>query len=177
MSEVVKQLLDGESVRDVVLGEWDSTKYLFEMTNVLGSNCVVGGPLNFSFYFSRKDHNRHGIRVKIAWNPNRFTGKEDGNLELHGEYKYVPTNGAKHVSKADVDVARNFFKKYKVLFAAVWEGCLDPSALYDYFRGTYSFKDVIKNLYVKDETCLAGVTDLNQLENVVRQNHLFNMND
>ena len=172
MSELVNKILDGESVREVISGTGD--ELLFEMSNVLGCYCVTDH-IDFSFFFSRKDGNRHGIRVKIKWNRQRFNGDEDGTLELHGDYKYISSAAAKMVSNKEETSARAFFKKYKVLFAAVWEDVLDQTHLRRFFEGAVSFDGLLQFFDVD----LSGylITDLNQLEKVVRENNLFNMND
>ena len=170
MSEVINKILDGVSVREAVQETYD----LLEMANVIGRN-VKTDDINFSFYFSDKYGMQHGIRVKIKWNPDRFKKPEDGYMELHGDYEYV-NSSENFVSEKEIEKARKFFKKYKVLFAAVWEGVVDQSELQAYFREHISFNDLLDSFYFENGE-LDGIKDLKQLEKVVRQNNLFNMND
>ena len=72
---------------------------------------------------------------------------------------------------------KEFFKDYKTLFAAVWEGVIHPDVLYDYFRGTIDFKDVLIEFeFYKDyKEEMDKIITLNELTNFVRTNDLFNL--
>lgn len=97
-------------------------KLLFEMANLRGEDVEIQERLPFSMYIFSKDvvHGVHGIRVKVVWNPSRIKSDADGFIELHGEYKYVSGTHKKKPTAEEEKCAREFFKKYKVLFAAVW---------------------------------------------------------
>lgn len=163
---------------------------LMEMTNVRGRRVVHPGKLPFSFYFSDKYvvHQAHGIRVKLFWNPDRALRDADGYMELHGNYNYVQLEGRKPSAK-EITQAREFFKTFKVLFAAVWEGVLDPADVQSYFEGNLSFS-TLRNLFWEDglEGGNALIKRLNKarlqhspsvknLEGLVRRYKMFNMND
>lgn len=154
---------------------------LMEMANVRGKN-VVTDKINFSFYFSSKAGMSHGIRVKICWNPNRIGDNViDGYMELHGDYEYISSpNPVNSCDSKDVKLARTFFKKYKVLFSAVWELVLDPPELQDYFRKLISFSDMLKEFHGIDKDVYEAIQfakSLQELESIVRKTNAFNMND
>lgn len=100
----------------------ESEDAIFGMTNVRGVN-VVTEPygLDFSFYFSSKEGVPHGIRVKPIFDPSKMRKNLAGNLELHGDWKYTPGENDRKVSHSKMLRMIDFFRKYKVLFAAVWE--------------------------------------------------------
>ena len=155
---------------------------LMEMSNVHGKRVSVED-IDFSFYFSSKSavDNRHGIRVKICWNREKL-GQSliDGFMELHGDYKYVP---AKHPnikpSSYDIMTARYFFKRYKVLFSAVWEELLYEDELIQYLVGKISLKELVSLLDIPKECYdkIRDVCSIKELEKLVRQYNMFNMND
>lgn len=160
---------------------------LWEMANVVGKYVKSEStPLNFSFHFLGKDDTmRHAIRVKITWNPDHINqGQFDGYIEAHGEYRYYqsPKSDA-HPSKKDINRARMFVRKNKVLFAAVWEGVVDDNIVQDYFRGNAKLYDVVSqfdlpdNIYYKINYNFIEENNLTELENRVRKYKAFNMND
>ena len=106
---------------------------------------------DFSFWFDPKtDKIKHAIRVKICWDIARFNEKTSCSLALHGEYKYKHSPKAPRVSKKRVDNAIEFFKRRKVLFAAVWEGCLKIGDLYAYLCKDLSLKRLLRRFNFKD---------------------------
>lgn len=110
-----------------------------------------GERVDFSFWFDPKtDKIKHAIRVKICWDIARFNEKTSCSLALHGEYKYKHSPKAPRVSKKRVDNAIEFFKCRKVLFAAVWEGCLKIGDLYAYLCKDLSFKRLLRRFNFKD---------------------------
>lgn len=153
---------------------------LLEMATVRG-DYVKTDKIDFSFYFSDKTECNHGIRVKVKWNPVRVSGSLDGYFELHGDYVYVQSNNSdSHPSAKSIIDAQNFFKKYKVLFVAVWEMKLEADDLVDYFRGLLDFKGLIDKFHdinrpFKRILKMANNTD--ELESIVRTHEIFNMND
>ena len=155
---------------------------LLEMSNVHGKRVKIDD-IDFSFYFSSKYavSDRHGIRVKICWNREKLSHSLiDGYMELHGEYEYV---SAKHPnmspSKYDIMTARYFFKRYKVLFAAVWEGVLYEDELVQYLIGKTNLHDLISTFDIPsdDYEIIKNATSLKDLEKLVRHYNIFNMND
>lgn len=153
---------------------------LLEMAIVRG-NYVKTDKIDFSFYFSDKTECNHRIRVKVKWNPVRVSGSLDGYFELYGDYVYVQSNNSdSHPSAKSIIDAQNFFKKYKVLFAAVWEEKLDPNDLIDYFRGRLSWKQLLKcfmNVNDIEYNMIQLCNDRKELEKCVRVYEIFNMND
>ena len=153
---------------------------LLEMATVRG-NYVKTDKIDFSFYFSDKTECNYGIRVKVKWNPVRVSGSLDGYFELYGDYVYVQSNNSdSHPSAKSIIDAQNFFKKYKVLFAAVWEEKLDPNDLIDYFRGRLTWKQLLKcfmNVNDIEYNMIQLCNDRKELEKCVRVYEIFNMND
>lgn len=165
----------------------DPSHLLFEMANFLGNRISKEDNLPFSFYISSKDavHGVYGIRVKIIWNPSRMVGSADGSLALHGDYEYeVGSHKYKPTSK-ELNQARNFFKKYKVLMAAIWEGQINADDVYDYLKGNISFRNLINtfffiedlNIESKELYELYHCKDIKDLEQWVRKYNIFNLND
>ena len=153
---------------------------LLEMATVRG-NYVKTDKIDFSFYFSDKTECNYEIRVKVKWNPVRVSGSLDGYFELYGDYVYVQSNNSdSHPSAKSIIDAQNFFKKYKVLFAAVWEEKLDPNDLIDYFRGRLTWKQLLKcfmNVNDIEYNMIQLCNDRKELEKCVRVYEIFNMND
>ena len=153
------------------------------MANAVGNNVKREKNLPFSFFFSSKKAVRgtHGIRVKILWNPSKAPADADGFLELHSDYEYIPGIHKYESSAEELSIARKFFKKYKVLFAAVWEDVIsDPSQLVMYFYGKISWKELMKQFDTgnSDWNFYIQTTDnVKELEQLVREENIFNMND
>lgn len=81
-----------------------------------------------------------------------------------------------------IDTLRYFVKKYKVLFAAVWENALGEDSLQDYFRNLIDFKTLLSEFNINKVgkqryEALNYAEDLKQLEHIIRQYQIFNMND
>lgn len=162
---------------------YSPSKILMEMANAIGNNVRREKNLPFSFFFSSKKAVRgtHGIRVKILWNPSKAPADADGFLELHGDYAYIPGSHKYEPNAKELSIARKFFKKYKVLFSAVWEDVLyDPSQLVMYFYGKISWKELMKQFDTgnSDWNFYIQTTDnIKELEQLVREENMFNMND
>ena len=162
----------------------DPSAVLTEMACVRGID-VRPNQFPFSFYFSTKTavHNQHGIRVKIQWSANRIKSKDaDGYFIIHGVYpyeyvegshKYKPTEGEKKS-------AAEFIKENKVLFSAVWEEVVDENDVRKYFEGDISWKELMKRFDTGNPTWNFYVTTTDnqkELEQLVREENMFNMND
>lgn len=162
---------------------YSPSKILMEMANAVGNNVRREKNLPFSFFFSSKKavKGTHGIRVKILWNPSKALADADGFLELHGDYAYIPGSHKYEPNAKELSIARKFFKKYKVLFSAVWEDVLyDPSQLVMYFYGKISWKELMKQFDTgkSDWNFYISTTEnLQELEGMVREENMFNMND
>ncbi len=148
--------------------------------------------LDFSFWVSPRENNQHTIRTKIFWNPSKISSESDsGYMWLHGDYKYFPSSGSKHVSAKKIRQAREFCKKYKVLFAAAWEYALECKDVSEYFCGCLTFEElldkfikektrsVVKDCFYREVKVRKGISDESEkvklLENIVRNNNLFNL--
>ena len=150
---------------------------LLEMSVVLGERVKVE-EINFSFFFSANT-SQHSIWVKIVWNKEKTIKQHFGFMELFGDYEYIKAKGSnEHIAESDITAARNFFKKYKVIFAAVWEYQLEQTTAEDFFKVEITLKDLIRKLEIKiDKKDQAKILNLADFERYVRDRHLFNMND
>lgn len=151
---------------------------IFCMSNLRGSKIVVPHKLPFSFYFSARESS-HAIRVKPVFNPNRMSRNNFGTLELHGNWEYTPSPDDADVSNKQIKEMKEFFRTYKVLFAAVWEEELPEDSVQSYFQGHISWSELLSELYFynKYEIELNGINTIEKLEEFVRENKLFNMWD
>jgi len=156
-----------------------------EMANFYGKEIKIE-KIPFSFFISTKSavHGAHGIRAKIKWNTDKITDA-DGSLDLHGDYNYrIGSHKYKPTAK-ELQLAKEFFKKYKVLFAAVWENVLNPWYLQKYFEGTITFKRLLAHMQVHEEDDPEDIdyyninhcNSLSELEGLIRRDQLYNMND
>lgn len=179
----IGSFVDEEDFEDFKEYLYSPSKILMEMANAVGNNVKREKNLPFSFFFSSKKAVRgtHGIRVKILWNPAKAPADADGFLELHGDYEYIPGSHKYEPNAKELSIARKFFKKYKVLFSAVWEDVLyDPSQLVMYFYGKISWKELMEqfdtgnsdwNFYIQT------TNNIKELEQLLREENMFNMND
>lgn len=177
------KIIKSDLVDDLILEKYlkSPSMTLMEMANMVG-NLVKTDKIPFSFYFNDKNavHNLHGIRVKILWNPSKSSSDVDGYMELHGDYDYVSGSHKYNPTADELKIAGNFFSKYKVLFAAVWEKKIDPHYLQEYFRGNIMFKELLtkfENASEKQFYYMNHCNTLNELEEIVRKYKVFNMND
>lgn len=159
----------------------DPSNVLVEMANLRGNDIKLVTGLPFSFYISSKKavHGLHAIRAKILWNPSRMRSDSDGNLELHGDYEYTVGSHKYKPTAKELAAARAFFKKYKVLFAAIWECVVDDIDVFEYLKGNIDLGHLLatfdlpgKNFYLVNHC-----TSIEELEQCVRKNKIFNMND
>lgn len=160
----------------------DPSMVLMEMANIIGNDIKVDDKLPFSFYISSKSavHGQHGIRAKIIWNPSKAPANADGYMELHGDYEYTISSHKYKPSGKELKIARSFFKKYKILFASVWEEKLDPTYVQNYLSGYMSFKEMLTKFYdvtEKQYYHLNHANNLQELEETIRKYKIFNMND
>ena len=134
--------------------------------------------INFSFEFAIKSNVRHkAIQVVINWNRDRLSGTKDGYMNLWGNYKYVRYEYGQDASNEEISEARDFFMKYKVLFAAVWECKLDAWKVRDYFRRLMSFDELKREFEDIPKDILKDAKTIADIEDIVRKNKLFDMND
>ena len=105
-----------------------------------------------------------------------------GTLKLRGDWQYVPGKGDISVSTKKVNEMREFFREYKILFAAVLEKVLPPDSLYDYFRGTITFDELLEEFEfyedlearIKQFNQNNGIKTLLDLYTFVKKNDSFN---
>ena len=136
-----------ESEEQIRIMESQYDEVFLEMADVRGKD-VKTDKINFSFYFSAQNSS-HWIRVKIRFNPEGLRNKDfDGYMELHGNFKWTPN---RNVPKRDVELARSFFKKYIVLFNAVWNETLYSGDVIDFFRCRMSFPTLLQQFKVDKE--------------------------
>ena len=152
---------------------------LTEMANLRGKDVKVDD-IDFSFYFSKKNSN-HGIRLKVLWNRERMSGNDDGYMEMHGDYKYVRAPGSKYKPSGwEINGLRYFCKKWKPLFAAVWEQKLDETDVRKYFEGQLTFQELMETFEgIKKEhySIVKKCNNARQLEEAVRKYSIYSMND
>lgn len=151
---------------------------IFCMSNLRGNKVVIPHKLPFSFYFSPREAS-HAIRVKVLFNPTKMIPSKLGVLELHGKYEYIPGPDDFNVSRKLITEMRNFFKTYKVLFAAVWEMVLPEDIVQDYFRAIADLNELVKefDFYEEYQDEMEQIATVEELEQFVRDNDLFNMWD
>lgn len=150
---------------------------IFGMSNIVGRR-VKTDKIDFSFYFSTQKAS-HAIRVKVSFNPSKVKETDFGTLELHGDWKFTPGKNDTHVPNKEIKNMKAFFKKYKVLFAAVWDKEIYDSFISEYFFGTISFPELLQefDFYADYSDEMDKLKDVAELESFVRQNNIFNMWD
>lgn len=74
---------------------------------------------------------------------------------------------------------KEFFKKYKVLFAAVWNKEIFEDVIVAYFSGNIDFQELIQefDFYDEYEKEMKDIKNVAELEDFVRDNNIFNMWD
>ena len=147
--------------------------YYIEMANVLGRKVKVPHKLPFSFYFSVRKNNEHNIRVKPVFNSNELNPNDVGTLKLCDDWEFIPGNNEKHLSKAEINEMKSFFKEYIVLFCLVWEYKLREDVVQDYFRGLIDFQELIEEItfYTAD---MDNLSNISELEDYCRKYNLVN---
>lgn len=152
---------------------------LMEMANLRGKDVKIED-ISFSIYFSPKQTDQHSIRIKVLWNRERMnSGNFDGVLYLHGDYEYKQNpNADNKPDMYDIFELKYFAKRYKVLFAAVWENKLDPNDVEDYFKGRLSFEELLTlflDLDSDDYDKIQQARNIKELEQIISENNIFNM--
>lgn len=169
-----------EPAKKVYYDEYETEEEndIFCMSNVRGCKVAVPHKLPFSFYFSTRESS-HAIRVKPVFNPNKMSRSSFGTLELHGDWKYTPGPDDKNVSQKQIREMKQFFRDYKVLFAAVWEEELPEDEVEAFFRGTVSFAELLSEFYFYEDYKkeMNKIKTIEELEDFVREYRLFNMWD
>ena len=96
-------------------------------------------------------------------------------MELHGDYP-VSDN---ELSNKELNKIRTFFKTYKVLFAGAWEEQIIEDDITAYLRGRIDLHELIEDMYLYNDykDVLDKVSTIEEFEQVVRDNKIFNLND
>ena len=63
------------------------------------------------------------------------------------------------------------------MFAAVWEGMLEPNYVQDYLRNLVTFDELKDSFYDLPEKIFDDAKTIADIEKIVRENKLFDMND
>jgi len=146
------------------------------MSNIRGKYVKNPGKLPFSFYFSANADAGHTIRVKPVFNPDRMKFSATGTLKLCDDWEFVPGKDDKHVDSKAVQEMKNFFRRYLVLFCAVWDEQIDDGTVEDYFVGTIDFDDMVKQFDFYDEYSddLDKIHTVENLESFCRDKNIVN---
>ena len=172
--------------------------------NSITGECVRT-PLDCSFCYIPDVGYWPYIRIKVVWNGGESPGlavvnpeqKEVGLFDLHGKFKY---EGVK-VSTELEEQARSFLKKYAVLMAGVWNYFIFAGDFEWYAYGDIPMLEVFEDSFSERPECTEesykllvseynlakqegrysdlpdDEQDLKILEDIVRQNHLYDLYD
>lgn len=147
------------------------------MSNVRGQYVKEPHSLPFSFYFSSGSGVTHGPRVKPSFNPRKLKMSQAGTLKLCDDWEYVRGSEDAKVSSKDIKDMKAFFRKYLVLFCAVWDELLQDGTVAYFFTGQTSFDEMVQDLdfYEDYKDDLDKIHDVESLESYCRKNNLVNM--
>lgn len=153
-----------------------STEDIMCMANLLGRDIRVPNPLPFSFYFSTKN-SIHGIRVKPVFNPEKMSADLVGTLKLCDDWEYIPGKNDSAVDGKSIRRMKAFFRKYKVLFEAVWCKQLQETTVTDFFRGFITLKDLITQFefYNDYKTELDEIDDIDELTEYIYEINVLDL--
>lgn len=148
---------------------------IFAMSNVRGRYIKVESGIPFSFYYSPKNSS-HGPRVKPVLDPDKMKMADAGTLKLCDDWAFKPGANDKRAASDIVQLMKQFFRKYLVLFLLVWDSQVDDPLLEDYFRGDITLAEFIQDLdfygdYSKE---LDRINTVSELEKFCRDNNLVN---
>lgn len=151
---------------------------IFAMSNVRGRYVTVEPNIEFSFYYSPKNTN-HEIRVKPVFNRDRLSVDDVGTLKLTGDWEFKPGRSDKKVNSKDVEIMKQFFRKYLVLFCMVWDKQLPDPELGDYLTGRMDLHELIQQIkfYPDWDSELDSIVDVSQLEDFCYNHNLVNLRD
>ena len=146
------------------------------MASMLGDDVKVPGKLPFSFYFST-NNSSHSIRVKPIFDPCRMSADLAGTLKLSDPWEYIPGKNDHNVDPKQIRKMKSFFRKYKVLFAAVWCGVIQETPVCDYFRGMKPLDVLMKDFdfYNEYKDDMDDIDSIEELEEFVRENSLLHL--
>ena len=154
---------------------------IFGMSNVRGRHIKVEKGIPFLFYYSPKDEDRqsHEIRVKPSFNREKLMLSQAGTLKLCDDWKYIPGEKDQNISAKQITAMKQFFRKYLVLFCAVWDKQVYDTDLEDFMRGEISLAEFIQDLdfYDKYKDDLDQIKTVSELEDYCYKNNLINLRD
>jgi hypothetical protein len=150
----------------------ENNDYLIEMANVVGKYVKRPNKLPFSFYFSAQN-NSHSIRVKPSFNAKRLIKSQIGTLKLCDDWEFVPGKDDTDVNQKEIAEMKNFFRKYLVLFCAVWDMQLSEYPVQKYFEGAFSLQTVIEDMDFYDSD-MDKIKTIEELEKYCRDHNLVN---
>lgn len=146
--------------------------FMIEMANIVGNYVANPNKLSFSFYFSA-NNGTHSIRVKPSFNPERLIARKVGTLKLSDDWKFTPGEDDTKIKNKDIEIMKDFFRKYIVLFCAVWDMQLSERPVQKYFEGDYTLLQVMKDMDFYNEN-MKSIETIEDLENYCRKNKLVN---
>ena len=149
---------------------------ILAMSNVRGKYIKNPHTLPFSFYFSSGAGVNHGPRVKPMFNEAKLKQSLTGTLELCNNWEFEPGKDDTHIPAKDVSAMKAFFRKYLVLFCAVWDEQMQDATLEDYFRGNITFSEMLTDLefYEENSAALETIHTVEELEDFCRLHNLVN---
>lgn len=153
-----------------------SDDYILAMSNIRGIHVKNPNNLPFSFYFSSGKNAPHNIRVKPMFNPAKLKESLTGTLKLCDDWEFKPGVNDKNVKPDKIAAMKAFFRRYIVLFCAVWDEQMQDGILEDYFKGEITFQEMLEDLDFFDEYTeeLSAISTVEELEEFCRINNLVN---
>ncbi len=150
---------------------------IFAMSNVRGRYVVNPRSLPFSFYFYSGEGVTHGIRVKPSFNPEKLKYSMTGTLKLCDDWSFTPGKEDKNVKNKDIESMKEFFRKYLVLFCAVWDEQMQDATLEYYFTGQITFQEMLEDLdfYNQYKSELSKINTIEELEEFCVKHGLVNL--
>ena len=111
------------------------------------------------------------------FNPEKMSIELAGTLKLCDDWEYIPGRDDGNVSGREIRKMKAFFRKYKVLFCAVWCGAVQETPVTDYFRALKTFHDLLMDFdfYEDYKSDMDEIETVEELEEFVREKSLFNM--
>ena len=150
---------------------------ILAMSNVRGKFVKNPSALPFSFYFSSGVEYPHSIRVKPSFNPEKLKPSMTGILKLSDDWGFIPGPNDGNISESEIAEMKAFFRRYIVLFSAVWDEQMQDGVLADYFRGDITFNEMLTDLdfYEEYRSELDTIDNVEDLEKFCREHNLVNM--
>ena len=148
------------------------------MSNVRGINVVRPSKLPFSFYFGSKQGNKHDIRIKFIFNPERIIMSKAGVLRLHGNWEVMEGDESDRLGAKQIRLLKDFFREYLILFILVWDEFMQEGVVQEYFEGRADLSDILDDIdfgYPTANLLVRKSTSIADLETICRDNNLVDM--